>query len=112
MLAEYHDYTFRLGHVTDNYENLFYGDKAQQIALICGTEFIAGCADCSFQSYCGADPVRNHSTQNDMYGFRPTSSFCKKHKAIITYLFSLIQSEHDRVMPIFKQWINRNENDF
>ena len=34
MLAEYHDYTFRLGHVTDNYENLFYGDKAQQIALI------------------------------------------------------------------------------
>ena len=85
MLAEYHDYTFRLGHVTDN---------------------------CAFQSYCGADPVRNHSTQNDMYGFRPTSSFCKKHKAIITYLFSLIQSEHDRVMPIFKQWINRNENDF
>ncbi|KAB4416386.1 His-Xaa-Ser system radical SAM maturase HxsB [Bacteroides thetaiotaomicron] len=112
MLAEYHDYTFRLGHVTDNYENLFYGDKAQQIALIWGTEFIAGCADCAFQSYCGADPVRNHSTQNDMYGFRPTSSFCKKHKAIITYLFSLIQSEHDRVMPIFKQWINRNENDF
>ena len=67
MLAEYHDYTFRLGHVTDNYENLFYGDKAQQIALIWGTEFIAGCADCAFQSYCGADPVRNHSTQNDMY---------------------------------------------
>ncbi len=26
-LAEYHDYTFRLGHVTDKYENLFYGKK-------------------------------------------------------------------------------------
>jgi len=47
MLAEYHDYTFRLGHVTDKYENLFYGKKAQQIALIGGTEFIAGCADCA-----------------------------------------------------------------
>lgn len=112
MLAEYHDYTFRLGHVTDKYESLFYGKKAQQIALIGGTEFIAGCADCAFQSYCGADPVRNHSTQNDMYGFRPTSSFCKKHKAIITYLFYLIQNEYDRVMPIFKQWINKNENGF
>lgn len=36
MLAEYHDYTFRLGYVTDKYENLFYGKKAQQIALIGG----------------------------------------------------------------------------
>lgn len=77
-----------------------------------GTEFIAGCADCAFQSYCGADPVRNYSTQNDMYGFRPTSSFCKKHKAIISYLFYLIQNDYDRVMPIFKQWINKNENGF
>ena len=112
MLAEYNDNTFKLGHITDKYESLFYGRKAQQIALIWGTEFIAGCADCAFQSYCGADPVRNFSAQNDMYGFRPTSSLCKKHKAIITYIFYLIQNEYDRVMPIFKQWINRNENEF
>lgn len=112
MLAEYNDNTFKLGHVTDKYESIFYGRKAQQIALIWGTEFIAGCADCAFQSYCGADPVRNYSAQNDMYGFRPTSSLCKKHKAIITYIFYLIQNEYDRVMPIFKQWINRNENEF
>ena len=110
MLSEYNDYTFRLGHVSDKYENIFYGRKAQEISLIWGTEFIAGCADCVFQSYCGADPVRNHSIQSDMYGFRPTSSFCKKHKAIISHLFSLIQNESNRVMPIFKQWINRNEN--
>lgn len=111
MLAEYHDYTFRLGHITDKYEAIFYGEEAQKIAQIWGTEFIAGCADCAFQAYCGADPVRNHSTQNDMYGFRPTSSFCKKHKAIINYLFSLILNEYDRVMPVFKQWINRNKNE-
>lgn len=112
MLAEYRDYEFRLGHVTEKYEDIFYGKKAQEIALIWGTEFIAGCADCVFQSYCGADPVRNHSAQNDMYGFRPTSSFCKNHKAIISYLFFLIHNESDRVMPIFKQWINKNENGF
>lgn len=110
MLAEYQDYTFRLGHITDNYENLFYGEKAQKLATIWGTEFIAGCADCAYQTYCGADPVRNYSTQNDVYGFRPDSSFCKKHKAIITHLFNLIRNERDRVMPIFKQWINWNEN--
>lgn len=112
MLAEYNDYTFRLGHITDKYEDIFYGKKAQQLALIWGTEFIAGCSDCAFQSFCGADPVRNHSTQGDLYGFRPTSSFCKMHKDIITYLFSLIQNMNDKVMPVFKQWINKNENGF
>lgn len=110
MLAEHGDYTFRLGHITSKYEDLFYGKKAQELALSWGTEFIAGCADCAFQAYCGADPVRNHSTQQDTYGFRPTSSFCKKHKAIISHLLELIHNDPDRVMPVFKQWINRNEN--
>lgn len=110
MLAEHGDYTLRLGHVTSKYEDLFYGKKAQELALSWGTEFIAGCADCAFQAYCGADPVRNHSTQQDTYGFRPTSSFCKKHKAIISHLLELIHNDPDRVMRVFKQWINRNEN--
>jgi len=106
MMAEKQDYTFRLGHVSDRYEDIFYGRKAQELALLWGTEFIAGCADCAFQNYCGADPVRNYTTQNDPYGFRPTSSFCKKHKAIIKHIFSLIIEREHEVMPIFKQWIN------
>mgnify|MGYP006987242740 CR=1 FL=1 len=60
--------------VTDRYEDLFYGRKAQEISRLWATEYIAGCADCAFQSICGADPVRNYSTQGDMYGFRPTST--------------------------------------
>jgi His-Xaa-Ser system radical SAM maturase HxsB len=109
MLSEYGDYTFRLGHVSDKYENLFYGKKAQQLAQLWATEFIAGCSDCAFQSYCGADPVRNYSTQGDSYGFRPSSTFCKKYKAIISHLFELILERKTEVMPIFKQWIRRNE---
>ncbi|MEA5006920.1 MAG: His-Xaa-Ser system radical SAM maturase HxsB [Rikenellaceae bacterium] len=112
MLAEHEDYSFRLGHVNDKYEDIFYGKQAQRLAMIWGTEFIAGCADCAFQSFCGADPVRNHSTQNDIYGFRPTSSFCKKHKAIITHLLQCIQNNPNRVMPVFKQWLNKNESGF
>ena len=105
MLAEFEDYTFRLGRVTDPYEDLFYGRKAQEISRIWATECVAGCADCAFQSICGADPVRNYSTQGDMYGFRSTSSFCKKHKAIIEYIFSLLCERREEVMPIFKNWI-------
>lgn len=109
MLAEFNDYTFCLGRVSDKYEDLFYGKKVQQLAQLWATEVIAGCSDCAFQSYCGADPVRNHSTQGDAYGFRPGSSFCKKHKAIITHTFSLLIDRKDEVMPVFQQWLRRNE---
>lgn len=105
MLAEFQDYAFRLGRVTDKYEDLFYGQKVQEISLLWATEYIAGCVDCAFQSICGADPVRNYSTQGDMYGFRPTSSFCKKHKAIIEHIFNLLIERRDEVLPIFKSWI-------
>lgn len=105
MLAEYQDYTFRLGHVTDKYEDLFYGRKVQELSRIWATEHIAGCADCAFQSICGADPVRNYSTQGDAYGIRPTSTFCSKHKAIIEHLFGLLFDRRHEVLPIFQSWI-------
>ena len=108
MLAEHNDNTFRLGHVNDSYEELFYGEKPQQIAQVWANETIAGCCDCAFQSYCGADPVRNYSTQGDMYGFRPTSSFCKKHKQIIQHIFILLIERENEVLPIFKRWINNS----
>lgn len=109
MLAAYNDFTFRLGSVSDKYEDIFYGRKAQELAQLWVTEGITGCSDCAYQSYCGADPVRNYSTQGDPYGFRPTSSFCKKHKAIISHLFSLLMERKDEVMPLFKHWLRRNE---
>ena len=93
------------GPVTDRYEDLFYGRKAQEISRLWATECIAGCADCAFQSICGADPVRNYSTQGDMYGFRPTSTFCRKHKAIIEHIFGLLADRREEVLPIFKSWI-------
>lgn len=109
MLAEYNDFTFQLGRVSDKYEDIFYGKKAQDLSQVWATEFIAGCSDCAFQSYCGADPVRNYSTQKDPYGFRPTSSFCKKHKAIISHIIKLLTDRESEVLPVFKQWLKRNE---
>lgn len=108
MLAEHNDYTFRLGSIHDKYEDIFYGGKSQEIAQVWANETIAGCSDCAFQSYCGADPVRNYSTQGDMYGIRPTSSFCKKHKDVISHIFSLLIEREAEVLPIFKRWINNS----
>lgn len=105
MLAENGDYTFRLGKITDRYEDLVYGVKVRNMGKVWANEALAGCSDCPIKAYCGADPVRNHSTQGDMYGFRPSSFVCKKNKAIIEYLISLMIEKEDEVMPIFRSWL-------
>lgn len=106
MLAENGDFSFRLGHVSDNYSDIFLGKKSSEIAQVWANEALAGCADCAFNVYCGADPVRNFAVQGDIYGHRPTSSFCKKHKAIIRHIFSIL-IERPEIIPIFKSWINK-----
>lgn len=105
MLAEFNDYTFKLGCVNDRYEDLVFGKKAKEIANVWANEALAGCSECALKQYCGADPVRNYSTQGDMYGNRATSLLCRKNKAIIEYLISLMIERPDEVMPIFRSWV-------
>ena len=103
MLAEQNDYTFKLGTLEDEYAELFFGEKAQQIAQVWANEGLTGCSECAFQVYCGADPVHNHATQGDMYGYRPDSSFCKKNMEIIRYLFELMENDSN-IKTIFEKW--------
>lgn len=105
MLAEEDDFTFRIGNVKEPYEKLLYSKKVRDWSKVWSNEVLAGCSDCGVRAFCGADPVRNYSTQQDIYGYRPTSLLCKKNKAIIEYLISLIIDRKDEVMPIFKTWI-------
>jgi His-Xaa-Ser system radical SAM maturase HxsB len=106
MLAEEDDQSFKLGHLdSSSYNDIFYGVKSQKIAQIWANETLAGCSDCAFQQYCGADPVHNWATQGDVYGYRPTSSFCEKNMEIIRYLFELMDSDKE-VKRIFENWIN------
>lgn len=105
MLAEVKDYTFRLGRVTDRYEDIVCGEAAKKMGKVWSNEALAGCSNCPIKTYCGADPVRHYSTQRDMYGYRATSLVCKKNKAIIEYLITLLIERREEVLPIFRSWI-------
>lgn len=106
MLAAVGDDTFCLGHVSESREKIWAGPKVRAMARLWATEWIAGCADCAYQGYCGADPVRNYSAQGDMYGIRPTSLFCKKHKTVLNHLFSLLIHRKREVFPVFQNWLS------
>ena len=100
------DEQFRLGNVhTDSYEQIFGGDLLRTIAASSCVESMPGCADCAFQSYCGADPIFNYATQGDLVGHRPTSDFHKKNLFIIKYLLELYQSD-PVVRRIFWAWVH------
>ncbi len=109
MLAEQKDFTFKLGTLNDSYSDLFFGEKANEISEIWANESLAGCSECAFQQYCGADPVHNHATQGNMYGYRPNSDFCNKNMEIIRYLIELMESD-ESIRKIFESWARTTRN--
>lgn len=104
MIAEKGDYRFQLGKIQDSYEEIFFNDKVKEIAKHWSNECIAGCSDCAYNIYCGADPVRNYITTGDIEGFRPDSDFCKKNKSIFEFLIDKAQDSEN--FRIFQKWIN------
>jgi His-Xaa-Ser system radical SAM maturase HxsB len=106
MLAEMNDWTFRLGNVhRDSRRTLLTSDPALRMFEASCNQSLAGCSDCAFQTYCGADPIYHHATQGDMYGHRPTSGFCARNMAVIKHLFSYIEKDDSAVMEIFWSWL-------
>lgn len=105
MLAEVGDHKFRLGSVHDSYEKLFFGEAVDEIAEAWSNEGLAGCSDCAFQAYCGADPVRNWATQHDLHGYRPHSDYCAKNMEIIRHLIDLMSGDKE-IERIFRTWVN------
>lgn len=106
MLSEMGDAHFRLGSaLTDSYRDIFFGSAMQNLAVNGVAETLAGCSDCAFVPYCGADPVRHYATQKDDYGNRPASTFCQKNRAIFDYLFDLWEAADPQLKAIFWSWI-------
>ena len=107
MMARFGNNFFCLGNVdTNSYDEMFNSDHLRSIIASSCTECLPQCAECVYQPYCGADPVRNFSEQGDMIGFRPTNEMCIKTKTIINYLFELIKRNDPEINKIFWSWIN------
>jgi len=110
MLAASGDTHFRLGNVMYNtYKEIFGNTLLRKIVSNSCVEIIPMCHSCAYNVYCGADPIRAYSIQNDKnyIGHMPSSELCKKHKEIITFLLNLI--ENDDALDIFWSWITNKE---
>jgi His-Xaa-Ser system radical SAM maturase HxsB len=108
MLGEMGDPAFRLGNVHEHtYEEMFGGPLLRRLVTSSCVESLVGCTDCALQTYCGANPVENYRTQGDICGHRPTSSFCRRNKAIIEHLLRLYHGSDPFIPKLFWSWIRR-----
>ena len=105
MLSESGDVSLRLGNVhTDTYENIVQGEQAQNLSLFWANESLAGCSECPYMIYCGADPIGNYNTYGDYYGRRYNDSFCTLNMGMIEHLFDLINSSGLEVKSLLQSW--------
>ncbi len=108
MLASMGDHKFLMGNVNKNsYKEIFYGERIKSWINKACLECLPICSTCAFQSYCGADPVRNYSEQGDIIGNVTQSEVCKKNKLIITHLLELIDSGDKDIQDVFWSWLTR-----
>jgi len=108
MLGAMGDDTFLLGNVNHNtYKEIFYGDKIRSLIKNSCLECLPVCSHCAFQSYCGADPVRNYVEQGDIVGNRMVSEMCKKNMGIIQHLLELIEKNDKDINSVFWSWITK-----
>jgi len=108
MLASMGDNKFLMGNVNrHSYQELFNSDFMRNLISSACLECLPECSYCAFQSYCGADPVRNYSEQRDIIGHRPSSEVCKKNKAIIKYLLELINRNDEKINKVFWSWVTK-----
>ena len=108
MLSRMGDKYFLMGNVTSNsYLEIFKGSIIRDIVEKSCVEIMPQCADCVYQSYCGADPIRNYLETKDIMGHRPSSDFCKKNMAIFDFLFEKIRDNERPVMNVLWSWITK-----
>lgn len=106
MLAEMGDDSFRMGHASDAYITITTSPVMRLLGATGVAEALPGCSDCAYVPYCGADPIRHYRTQGDIVGHRPTSTFCRKQKAIFATLFNLLDKADQETMDILLGWVS------
>jgi len=107
MLAEMGDDKFKLGSVlTNTYEEIFGSEALLNPLEESFSSSNPMCTDCTYELYCGADPVYHYALHNDFVGRKPESSFCNRNMSIIDYLINRMEDD-PFVKKLFYKWANR-----
>jgi His-Xaa-Ser system radical SAM maturase HxsB len=107
MLAEMGDNKFKIGNVlTNTYEEIFGSEALLNPLEESFSSSNPMCTDCTYELYCGADPVYHYAMHKDFVGRKPESSFCNRNMSLIDYVINRMEDD-PFVKNIFYKWANR-----
>ena len=79
MLATRGNKKFLMGNVKqDSFYDIFYGKVIKELVYKSCVESLPGCANCAFNIYCGADPIRYYVESESIVGKDIIVVFVKK----------------------------------
>ena len=106
MLGEMGDFSFKLGDISNTYDEIFKGQLVKNIIKNSFLETFPECASCVYLPYCGCDIVRDYAESGFLFYRSSNSTSCKLIKPIFDYLFEIIKAQDERVDVLYG-WLKR-----
>lgn len=104
MMSQMGEEKFLIGHVRDDYDTVFMGEKLVSMIDETISQSSPQCSDCAFLPWCGSDPDYHWSTQRDLVGHKAFSGFCHKNTQIFKHVLSILD-KGGRDAEILKSWL-------
>src|SRR5262249_14693091 len=107
MLVEIGDHTFRLGHVSQRYDELLASPVMKALLRHGVAETLPVCRDCAFVPYCGADPINHWAHHRVLSGDAPEANFCARQMYLFNYLFKALHDAPNDAMRVLLSWVTK-----
>ena len=92
MLAASGDVSLRLGRIGDDLHTLL-GSKVQRILVASSlSKIVPGCRDCTYNVYCGPDPVSSYNEWGSCAAPVQATDHCKRQRWLFDFLFSRLNA--------------------
>ena len=103
MLSMEGDESFRLGNVSDTYENLVSGPTVKAMAAASCLESLPGCETCLYRPYCGVCPIYNYHEYGNLFATVPGNGRCQIAMGVLDHLFGKLEDPETEI--ILRKWV-------
>ncbi|MEW8199262.1 MAG: His-Xaa-Ser system radical SAM maturase HxsB [Candidatus Thiodiazotropha endolucinida] len=109
MLAETGDTSLRLGAIGDSLQSLLSGSVARQLVSTSFTQYVPGCRNCAFSTYCGPDPVEMKGEFGTVNAPVFWTNHCQRQMGLYEFLFKQLDRGERWLMDLAYSWAQPTE---
>jgi His-Xaa-Ser system radical SAM maturase HxsB len=109
MLAETGDSSFRMGCIGDSIESLLSSEAHQGMCRAVSDEYLTGCADCAYRTFCGPNAVDAFAQSGSMSAPVHTTQHCARQLWMFDMLYCKLRTAPDWMQDLFSRWGQHNE---